>query len=295
MNMQMCRNGHFYNMDEYTVCPHCKKEAAEGKLGSQVGILTDFSPVGDYMESRVQKRKTQTFQYTCRGGRNINQDRLWYEENENAGIWVVADGLGGHYQSELASEAVVRTVEQLWRQNPDIRYEELLLKCHREIKRVQKEHPEAGNAASTIVLSRRQGGLFSCIHAGDSRLYYFRENKLLFRTKDHSVAQISVTLGDITEKEQNTSPDRNKLYNVLGGEKEPRTDVIEPFAMKQGDAFLLCTDGFWQYITTEEICSDLQGASSAEEWADAMINRITGCLPEEHDNYSLVCGLVLCE
>lgn len=293
MNMQMCRNGHFYNMDEHEKCPYCEMEAAEGKLGSQIGITADFPLVGDYMESKEQKVRIQTYQYTAKGGRSINQDRLWYEENSTDGIWVIADGLGGHRHSELASDSVVRTVERLWKQNHAVGYGELLLQCHQEIKRMQKEHPEAKNAASTILLARRQGDYFSCAHAGDSRLYYFRDKKLMFRTKDHSVAQISVTLGEITEKEQSNSPDRNKLYNVLGGEREPKAEIHGEFAMKKGDAFLLCTDGFWQDITEEQIGVSLSGTTTAKDWAEAMVAEVNRCLPEKLDNCSLICGRII--
>lgn len=292
MNMQMCKNGHFYNVDEYEKCPYCEKEAAEGRLGSQMGITADFPSVGDYMESRVQKLRVQTYQYTSTGGRSINQDSLWYEEDSVDGIWVIADGLGGHRHSELASASVVQTVERLWKQNHAVGYGELLLQCHQEIRCVQEEHPDAKNAASTILLARRQGDYFSCAHAGDSRLYYFRDEKLMFRTKDHSVAQISVTLGEITEKEQSSSPDRNKLYNVLGGEREPKAEIHEEFAMKKGDAFLLCTDGFWQDITEDKIIASLLGTTTAKDWAEAMLAAVGKHMTEKTDNCSLICGRI---
>ena len=292
MNMQMCRNGHFYNREEQENCPYCEKEAAEGRLGPQMGITADFPVVGGYMESKEQKLRIQTYLYTATGGRSINQDRLWYEDNSKDGIWVIADGLGGHRHSELASAATVQTVERLWRENHAVEYEELLLQCHQKIKWIQKEHPEAKDAASTILLARRQGEYFSCAHAGDSRLYYFRDKKLMFRTKDHSVAQISVTLGEITEKEQSNSPDRNKLYNVLGGEREPKVEIQKEFAMERGDAFLLCTDGFWQNITEEEITVSLLKTDAAKDWAEVMLAEICKHLPKERDNCSLICGRI---
>lgn len=237
--------------------------------------------------------KSQTYHYTSIGGRSNNQDSLWYSEDEEKGIWVIADGLGGHRRSETASAAIIQTVENVWKKIPEMEYKELFLQCHKEIKSIQKEHPGAGNAASTMVLARKQGRIFSCAHAGDSRLYYFRNGQLLFRTKDHSIAQMNVTLGEIAEKELRTSPDRNKLYNVLGGEQEPKTEVRAPFVMEKGDAFLLCTDGFWEYISGTEMQTDLQKATSAKAWAENMLARISKRLPEGSDNYSVLCSMVL--
>lgn len=236
--------------------------------------------------------KTQTYHYTCIGGRNYNQDSLWYSEDMNYGLWIVADGLGGHHHSEMASSLIIRTVEEAWKENQDMDLAETLLQCHNNILQLQEEHPEAGNAASTVVLARRQGNVFSCAHAGDSRLYYFRNGGLFFRTKDHSIAQMNVTLGEITEKEQRTSPDRNKLYNVLGGDKEPKPEVREPFSLESGDAFLLCTDGFWEYLSETEMLIDLLKAPSAKAWAESMLVRVQKRQPEGNDNYSLICGLV---
>ena len=237
--------------------------------------------------------RTQTYHYTCIGGRNYNQDSLWYSEDINKGLWIVADGLGGHHHSEMASSLIIRTIEAVWKQNPEIELGTLLLQCHEKILQLQIEHPEAENAASTVVLLRRLDNEMSVAHAGDSRLFYFRNSRLLFRTKDHSIAQMNVTLGDITEKEQRTSPDRNKLYNVLGGDKTPKPEVRETFTAQPGDAFLLCTDGFWEYLSETEMLVDLLKAPSAKAWAEHMLVRIKKRQPEENDNYSLICGVVL--
>lgn len=237
--------------------------------------------------------RTQTYHYTCIGGRNYNQDSLWYSEDTNNGLWIVADGLGGHHHSEMASSLIIRTIEEAWEQNPEMELGTLLLQCHEKILQLQNEHPEAENAASTVVLLRRLGEKMAVAHAGDSRLYYFRNSHLLFRTKDHSIAQMNVTLGEITEKEQRTSPDRNKLYNVLGGDKTPKPEVRETFNAQPGDAFLLCTDGFWEYLSETEMLVDLLKAPSAKAWAEHMLVRIKKRQPEGNDNYSLICGVVV--
>lgn len=236
--------------------------------------------------------RTQTYHYTCIGGRNYNQDSLWYDENKENGLWIVADGLGGHHHSEMASTLIIRTVEEAWSLNAEMDLDALLLQCHERILQLQKEHPEAEDAASTVVLIRRLQEEISVVHAGDSRLIYFRNNTFLFRTKDHSIAQMNVTLGEITEKEQRTSPDRNKLYNVLGGDKEPKPEVREPFTAQPGDAFLLCTDGFWEYLSETEMLVDLLKAPSAKAWAENMLVRIKKRQKEENDNYSLICGMI---
>ncbi len=292
MNMQMCRNGHFFNMDENAECPYCEKETGKKNLMKE-GIAADFPSIGRYLKPSEQKIKSRTYAYTNSGGRSCNQDCLWYKEKQDCEIWVMADGLGGHRQSERASEVIIRTVQRLWEENRIPEYTELFLQCHNEIRNMKKEYPEAEPAASTMLVVQRKDDLFSFAHTGDSRLYFFRNNKLLFRTKDHSVAQISVSLGEMEEEELYTSKDRNKLYHVIGGKSEPKAEVGAVFALSAGDAFLLCTDGFWEHISEAEIINDLVQASTAQEWAENMLNRISGRLPKESDNYSLMCVFVL--
>lgn len=237
--------------------------------------------------------KVQTYHYTCVGGRSNNQDSLWYSEEGENGLWVVADGLGGHHHSEMASAQVIRTIEDKWKQNPNVDLRVVLQECHANILSLQEEHPEARDAASTVVIGKRIGNKFSCAHAGDSRLYYFRNSRQLFKTKDHSIAQMNVSLGEITEEEQRTSPDRNKLYNVLGGGMDPKPEIRDEFLMASGDAFLLCSDGFWEYLSETEMLIDLSKSASAKAWAENMLVRIQKRQSEENDNYSLICGFVL--
>ena len=91
-------------------------------------------------------------------------------------------------------------------------------------------------------------------HVGDSRLYYFKNGRIVKRTLDHSVPQMLVAAGEIDEKEIRHHPDRNRLVRVMGMEwDEPKYQVSEPMPEEPGQAFLLCSDGFWENIEEEQI------------------------------------------
>ena len=111
-----------------------------------------------------------------------------------------------------------------------------------------------------------------CGHIGDSRVYWFRHKKLMGRTLDHSVPQMLVAAGEINPSEIRHHPDRNKLLRVLGVEWEsPRFTLCKkPMHVWPGDAFLLCSDGFWEYIEEDEMLDLYHEHRRPDAWLAAM-------------------------
>jgi serine/threonine protein phosphatase PrpC len=94
-------------------------------------------------------------------------------------------------------------------------------------------------------------------HVGDSRLYFFRQGRLLARTQDHSRVQQLFDQGRITEAQMTTHPERNKIYNCLGGMMLPEVDLSKRTPIEPGDILMLCSDGLWSTLSANEIGSIL--------------------------------------
>ena len=87
---------------------------------------------------------------------------------------------------------------------------------------------------------------------GDTRIYQFREGRIVFQSKDHSVAQMACLAGDITEQEIRTSRERHRLTRALGAQEEVKAD-ISPLQICTGDALLLCSDGLSNVVNEQEM------------------------------------------
>ena len=108
-------------------------------------------------------------------------------------------------------------------------------------------------------------------HIGDSRLYYFQNRKLQKRTLDHSVPQMLVAAGQLKEKQIRNHPDRNRLLRVLGVDWDsPKYQLAEPEARGGRQAFLLCSDGFWELIDEKKMQHCLKKSGSPAQWLQMM-------------------------
>jgi serine/threonine protein phosphatase PrpC len=118
----------------------------------------------------------------------------------------------------------------------------------------------------------------------------FRKNKMRVRTLDHSVPQMLVQSGELKEKNIARHPDRNRLLRVLGVEWDsPRFDVSDELDVSQAQAFLLCTDGFWEFLEPKAMERCLKNSSGAKEWLSAMTSQVErNGAGSDMDNYTAV-------
>lgn len=125
-------------------------------------------------------------------------------------------------------------------------------------------------------------------NTGDSRVYYFHDDTLSFVTNDHSVAFKKYKAGEITRAQIATDEDQSSLLRALGDKKrwEPNVGTIEGIC--SGDAFVLCSDGFWEYVFDEEILIDCLKSSSARGWGKLMLLRAIDRVKPGHDNLSVI-------
>lgn len=221
--------------------------------------------------------------YTDTGGRAGNEDCVLHAATGTQDLClVVADGLGGHGGGELASAEACRTICGGWngRSSPSI-LTDLLQAAHRNVTALQT--PQCAMKSTAVVLTVTDSRV-AWAHVGDSRLYHFYGGKLVFQTKDHSASQIAVMLGDITPDQIRFHEDRSRVLRALGQEGNLKVDAQEEPLMPGSHAFLLCTDGFWEYVLESEMESDLLQSSSPEDWLERMCSRLKQRVPNDNDN-----------
>lgn len=226
------------------------------------------------------------------GGREINQDAAEFSVSEQFACWVLADGLGGHGGGEDASRLAADSVMQAFRSHAECSASALLTYiefARNAVVKRQDENAMLNGMRTTIVvlISDLRQALWG--HVGDTRLYLFREGQLSHQTLDHSVPQAMVDAKQIDAGKIRHHEDRNRLLRSIGGREEVRATIEEnPHLLRPGDAFLLCTDGFWEYVTEMAMEVDLAKSATPAEWLRYMELRIRAVAPADQDNYSAV-------
>lgn len=225
------------------------------------------------------------------GGRKVNEDDAKCLMLSDAqGCWVVADGLGGHGGGDVASKTAVNTIIEAYQNKPEFSAEQLdnmLSLAHQAILQGQQNIDRLSTMRSTVVVLMLQDALAWWAHVGDSRLYHFSHGHIVQQTKDHSVPQVMVDAGDISADAIRHHEDRNRLTRSLGNNGKLRTTVLEQaFPIDDGDVFLLCTDGFWEFVTEADMQASLSKSTTPTAWLIAMEQILLSHAPPSHDNYT---------
>jgi serine/threonine protein phosphatase PrpC len=208
------------------------------------------------------------------GGRAEQQDCLdkLSLNGSDSHLVIVADGMGGHQDGALAARTVIDTArDHLHKEkltDPRAFLKSLCLESHTAINEIGRN--EERSPGSTCILLYVNGPEAYWAHVGDSRLYHFRNGKLLNQTRDHSVAQLMVEQGRLNEDDVATSTLQNQLYMRLGGDKTPQPE-FGASEIEADDIFMLCSDGFWEYIKPEEAVSTLQNLPPEEDGAARLV------------------------
>lgn len=225
--------------------------------------------------------------YTNQGGRGHNEDSVRCFAEGARGVFVVADGLGGHGCGEVASALAADTLFQgcLDEAPGPQALLELFQRANGAVLTGQGT-PGQEEMKTTVVALSLEGERAVWGHIGDSRLYRFSGGKLIQETRDHSVTYRKYLGGEISYMDIYHDDDRSSLLRALG--KEPCKPEAGEAALLPGDAFLLCSDGFWEYVYQEEILADLLKAETPEQWAQSMLLRHIRRTPPGNDNFSLI-------
>lgn len=224
----------------------------------------------------------QTASYSDIGGRPQNEDTVREIRKGEAVCMVVADGLGGHGGGERASSLAARTVCDGWQGGTDSQeLVKLIQQAHTHVQGIQTERCAMKTTIVTLTVRESQA---VWAHVGDTRLYHFFNGNWDFQTKDHSASQIAVTLGDITSDQIRFHEDRNRVLRALGQEGGLKVDTGEESLLPGKHAFLLCTDGFWEYVLEKEMEECLRSAQNPQDWLERMREILYNRIPEDNDN-----------
>ena len=214
--------------------------------------------------------------YTDVGNRDNNEDYVGsiISKDGNGGCFVLCDGLGGHGAGEVASQLVTEVIlrEYQLRIGDSSFLKEAIWKAQEELLDLQKQQGISSEMKTTMVALQIIDERVCWAHIGDSRLYYFKKNKLQERTLDHSVPQMLVNAGEIKEKEIRHHPDRNRLLRVMGTEWDGQRFILhEDVEIKEQTAFLLCSDGFWELIEEKQMEKCLKKSKTPKDWINQMM------------------------
>lgn len=185
------------------------------------------------------------------------------EESVNFGIYLVADGMGGHQGGELASKLAALGSSQYlmdcvgnavlldgeFFSQDDVK--KWLIEAVDEAQRLILERVPGGGSTLTLVLAINDDLYF--VHVGDSRLYVAElDGNLTLKTRDHSLVKRLIELGQISENEADMFPQKNILYRALG-QSDPFEADTGSFLIQAGERLLLCSDGLWGVIKHDTI------------------------------------------
>ncbi len=232
--------------------------------------------------------------YTDRGGREYNEDAGFFCTADHRGYAVMADGLGGHGGGEKASQAAAEVLKGRIRTWPADQMltketvEQWFSEANEVVMGMQTEKCQMKTTLSFLCVDRKAG--VACLaHVGDSRIYYFKDRKYEFCTFDHSVSRMAVLTGEIEWEDIRFHADRNKLIRAIGKSEDVKVELKEiPLDVDEEHFFLLCTDGFWEYVTEEEMEKTLQSAKSPQEWLREMKECLKKKVKKDNDNNSAI-------
>ncbi len=193
--------------------------------------------------------------------RELNEDR--YLIDEQAGVWMVADGMGGHDAGEVASSAIVEQVSKLGapRDSSDLiaSFQGKIADANDQLQRISAERTNA-TIGSTVVAILAFGSQYTCLWSGDSRAYLLRNGELRQLSKDHTEVQELVDRGVMSTQEARTYPRRNVITRAIGVASKVELDRVGG-KIQPGDVFVVCSDGLMAHVEDEEILELVSGCT----------------------------------
>lgn len=220
--------------------------------------------------------------------RKLNEDSVM--ATPASGLWVVADGMGGHTAGDFASQTICKAMDTVGHPTGamDLRAR-FMSRLTDANTRIQDKAVELGGGTigSTVVALLIQQDHFACIWSGDSRIYRMRGDQLTRITRDHTEVQALLDTGAITAQQAEDWPRKNVITRAIGVTELPECDMVEG-ALLEGDVFLLCSDGLTEYFDDPELADVLYTglAGSLEPLCDQLVSM--ALLRGGKDNVSVI-------
>jgi protein phosphatase len=241
----------------------------------------------------MSKQRTITYaSFTGIGKKANNEDTYLTEIHEESGsaLCMVCDGVGGQNKGEIASALLIASFKEYMESHPDlpdeswvqkaIKYAEARFDAHTQV------NPDAKGMASTLALLYMHNDEALIAHCGDSRVYHFREEAILFQTKDHSYVNWMIDRGEITMEQVATHPKKNVITRCISGSGNPTQAEIHHIKdLHSNDYFLLCTDGVLEAWNNRELARLMLPENNMQTITDELQDK---CSLLSIDNYTAI-------
>lgn len=219
------------------------------------------------------------------GRRTRNEDACGYWTSAQGGCWVVSDGAGGHGSGDRAAQIVVSTVLEQFSARPEVseaRAIGLLEAAQAAVMAEKHANPDGDNmhATAAVLLIDPEARTAVWSHVGDTRIYLFRNGQVMHQTRDHSLVQSMIDAGYGDAAMIRTHPQRSLLTSAIGNADDLALSVSgAPLPIAAGDAFLICSDGWWEYVDESAMAAELAASDASAGWLERM-----AAIVERHDN-----------
>ena len=218
--------------------------------------------------------------------RTVNEDAIL--SKPEIGLWAVADGMGGHEVGDVASKMVLQAIEQVdcSRELKDIvnNVEDALIRVNRQILQYSQDELDNKTVGSTVVILIISGRVGICLWVGDSRLYRYRNGRLQKLSRDHSRVEELIQQGKLDPSEAESHPESNVITRAVGVDEDFCVDITG-FDASKGDTFLLCSDGLYNMLTTNEIAEQLEHTENTDKVGQLISSALDRGAP---DNVSVI-------
>ncbi len=233
------------------------------------------------------------YQVSRKGGREKNEDRMGYCYTRDAGLFALADGMGGHPEGEVASQLALQTIAARFQRDAKptlaepLRFlHDAIIAGHHQLLRYATERSLIDTPRTTIIACMLQGNAAYWAHCGDSRLYLVRGGKLIARTRDHSYTELQETMAHALPVAERMN--RNVLFTCLGSPGKPVVDTAGPLLMLPGDRILLCSDGLWGAVNDAEITEQMARQAVSDAVPELVETALRNAGPKS-DNVTVLC------
>ncbi len=232
------------------------------------------------------------YQVSRKGGREKNEDRMGYCYTRDAGLFALADGMGGHPEGEVASQLALQTLSAMFQREAKpkladpLRFlQEAIIAGHHQLLRYATERALMDTPRTTIVACLIQGKQAYWAHCGDSRLYLVRGDKLVARTRDHSYSELQETLSHVVPMGDRVN--RNVLFTCLGSPGKPVVDTAGPLVVHPGDRVMLCSDGLWGALP-DSVITEVLTKRQISDAVPELVERALREAGEKSDNVTVL-------
>lgn len=209
--------------------------------------------------------------------RETNQDYMYTSETSVGwlpDLFLVADGMGGHaagdYASRFTVEKIVEYVTESEESEPVTVLGEAVRYANEHLLAEANADASKAGMGTTIVAAVVVGDKLYTANVGDSRLYVINQERITQITRDHSLVEEMVRLGEMDKEDAKVHPDKNIITRAIGAKADVEVDFYE-HRLKRGDIILMCTDGLSNMVEDEELFHIVQGGRDIVESGQALI------------------------